>query len=600
MKIIKITDNNRKITVILTVILFAVVTTITVANDELFRAMQNEMNRSLRELSLEGLQKPYFIEYVITVKKRNNVEAILGQISSFTLDSTSAKLDVVVRVGDYKFDQTNFFDPGLNFFGSSDGEEPFSNRTIPIELDYNTIRRELWLATDAAYKEAAELFAKKEAALKNQIRKDTLWDFSPQRPVQLVDTVKLPTFDFDYSREIVVEASKIFLDFKNINTSKAIIYFEPETIYYLNSEGTKFIKNELVTGFEVAAFTQAEDGMPLYNFYTALGFLPSDLPSKDSILKATREIANTLNKQITATVLEESYSGPILMFDQAAAEIFSQAFLPNLIAQRENVQAEGFRFSMSGAPRAFQTKIGGRVLPEFFTVENLPNLTEFNRTKLFGHYKIDSDGVLPQDILLVENGYLKTLLSDRRPIRRVTQSTGSNLGGNPMFSNVKITAARKFQANERQLKNEMMKLCKQRDLPFGIIVKKVANPNIVITMLFGMSGGGIDYPRISDGKLQPIEVYKIFADGREELVRGGQLSGITVGSFRDIIRVGNSHYVLNILQSPPPSIGRRGSWGSYRLVSIIAPNLLFEDAELQVPESNFRRPPYLPNPISLR
>jgi hypothetical protein len=52
-----------------------------------------------------------------------------------------------------------------------------------------------------------------------------------------------------------------------------------------------------------------------------------------------------------------------------------------------------------------------------------------------------------------------------------------------------------------------------------------------------------------------------------------------------------------LLQSPPPSLGR---WNSAKLVSIIGKNILLEDAELQVPESNFRRPPYLANPIGLR
>jgi len=590
--------NNKLVkNVFLVIFLFGVLSLSTVANDEMFKAMKDEMNRSMRELKLENLQKPYFIEYVITVKKQNRIVGSLGTITNTTVDSTTAKLDVVVRVGDYKFDQTNFFDVGLSFFGSSDGEETYSNRTIPIELDYNTIRRELWLATDAAYKEAAELYSKKEAALKNQIRKDTLWDFSPQRPVQLVDTIKLPTFDFNYGRELVADATKIFLDYKNINTSRAIFYYEPETIYYLNSEGTQYIKNEIVSGFEIAAFTQASDGMPLYNFYVALGFVPSDLPSKDSIIKATREMANTLDKQVNATVLEDSYSGPILLLGQAACEIFAQSFLPNLIAQKENVQGEGFRISMGGTSRAFQTKIGGRVLPEFFTVEDLPNLAEFNKMKLFGHYKIDYDGVLPQNTTLIQNGYLKTLLSDRRPIRRVTQSSGHNRGGTPMFSNIKIDANKKFQASEKELKNQLIKLCKQRDLPYGIIVKKIANTNIVTTVVFGLSGGGIDHPRSSEGKLQPIEVYKIYPDGREELVRGGQLAGITVGSFKDIIKVGNTHYVLNLLQSPPPSLGR---WNSAKLVSIIGKNLLFEDAELQVPETNFRRPPYLANPIGLR
>lgn len=569
------------------------------ANNEIFKAMQDEMTRSMKELKLETLQKPYFIEYSITVNRNNSVAGTLGEITSVD-NKTSAFLNVTVRVGTYKFDQKNFFDPGLSFFGSSDEEEDYVRRRIPIELDYKTLRRELWLATDAAYKEAAELYSKKEAALKNQIQKDTTWDFAKQKPVKFSDTSKLPDFDVDYAKNLIKESTKILLDFKNINISTANYYYEPKTIYYLNSEGTQYTKNESVAGFEISAFSQANDGMPLYNFYIALGNYPADLPNKDSLIKATREMAILLDNLLKAPSVDDSYSGPILFSDQAVCETFAQSFIPCLTAQREAVQGDGFRFSGNESSKAFQTKIGGRVLPEFLSVEDLPNLTNFNKIKLVGSYKIDDEGVLPEDVVLIKDGYLKTLLSDRKPIKRIPESNGHNRSSTPMVSNVKIEADKKYQSNEKDLKNQLIKLCKQRDLPFGIIVKKVANTHIVSTTIYRMTKGGIEYPRSDGGKLQPIEVYKIYTDGREELVRGGQLAGMSTAAFKDIIKTGNSFYVHNMMLIPPFSMSS-GFLISYMPVSIIAPNnLLFEDAELQVIDKNFKKPPYLSNPVGLK
>jgi hypothetical protein len=580
-------------------IIFGMFSFILSANDDIFNAMNDEMQRSLKELKMEDLQKPYFIEYTLLLRYNNQIEGSLGKISASKINQREAVLTVSVRVGDYKFDQRNFFDVGLGLFGSTDEEESYQLRRIPIEIDYPTLRRELWLATDAAYKESAELFSKKQAALKNQIRKDTLWDFAKDKVNQLVDTIKLPEFDAKYGEELVSEITKIFLEYKNINKSRASYYFQPNTIYYMNSEGTKFIKNELVSGVEVAAFTQAEDGMPLYNFYVALGNVPSDIPSQDSILNATRQIAETLNRTLSATVLDDSYSGPVLLIGQAATQAFAQNYLQNLISQREPLQADGFSLSLSGASgtRQFQTKIGGKVLPEFMSMTDLPTQKQYGKNKLLAEYKIDDEGVLPQDVVLVKNGFLQTLLADRTPIKRISQSNGHKRAGLPMYTNVKIDADAKYKLDEKNLKKEFLKLCKQRDLPFGIMIKKVADDNIARTVIYGLSNGTTEYPRTGNGTLQPIEVYKVYQDGREELIRGGYLAGITPASFKDIIKCGNTDYVLNLLALPPMSLLSMMSSGE-KLVTIIGQDLLFEDAEYQVVNKNFKKPPYLTNPLT--
>ena len=115
-----------------------------IVNNNILKAMRDEMKRSMEDLSLESLQKPYFIEYTINVVEPKNISASLGAITTST-DSKAAFLNVSVRVGNYKFDNTNYFDIGLSFFGSSDDEERFKKRLIPAETDYKNLRRDLWL-----------------------------------------------------------------------------------------------------------------------------------------------------------------------------------------------------------------------------------------------------------------------------------------------------------------------------------------------------------------------------------------------------------------------------------------------------------------------
>ena len=567
------------------------------SNDDYFRAMKDEMERSMKSLKIDNMQGPYYIEYVLEVQHKNYVSGRLGKIHKRTKDSTNISLSVAIRVGDYKFDQKNFLDIGLNFFGTFDDEENYASRRMPKELDYAALRRELWLATDAAYKEAAELYSKKEASLKSQIRKDTLWDFSKATPAELVDTIKIPDFDLQYFENIVREASNVFSKYPAIQQSKMDIYFEPKTTYYLNSEGTKYIKNDYLSGVEIAAFTQAEDGMPLSNFYCALGWLPNDLPSSDSIIKATNEMAQILDKLINAPVIEDTYTGPILFIGQAACEGYAQTFLPCLTAQRSDAQSRSARIGFGGINTAvFQTKIGGRVLPEFLSMVAIPNTNTYNGQKLFGGYKRDEQGVKPQDITLIKDGYLRTLLSDRTPIKRIEESNGHCRGGVPMASNIRIDADKKFQASEKDLKTQLLKLCKQRDLKYGLMVKKVHSNNMFSTQVYSLGWGKLEYAQFGGGRFTAIEVYKIYPDGREELVRGGNIVGLGTTAFKDIIKVSNTPYILNYLQSPAWKPGNDRNY-SEQMISIVGQSFLLEDGEYQLIETNLPKPPMLSNPI---
>ena len=64
--------------------------------------------------------------------------------------------------------------------------------TVPLDDNYDAIRREIWLTTDAAYKRAVSVFAKKKAAFQNRAATDQIPDFSRETPVQTVLPVSPP------------------------------------------------------------------------------------------------------------------------------------------------------------------------------------------------------------------------------------------------------------------------------------------------------------------------------------------------------------------------------------------------------------------------
>src|SRR5260370_17821131 len=87
-------------------------------------------------------------------------------------------MSVDVRVGDYKLDSSNFLSAEgfRGFLGGSTG-------TVGIDRDYDSLRQDLWLATDQAYKAALDSFSNKQAALRALANAPTLDDFAQVHPL---------------------------------------------------------------------------------------------------------------------------------------------------------------------------------------------------------------------------------------------------------------------------------------------------------------------------------------------------------------------------------------------------------------------------------
>ncbi|MCL5990514.1 MAG: metallopeptidase TldD-related protein [Bacteroidetes bacterium] len=584
----------KKNYIIITLVFAVFCVTLKAANtDEIMKAMRDEINRSMNELHLESLQKPYYIEYTLKIYDSYHITSALGTITNSANDK-KAELNVNFRVGDYSFDNTNFFDISLGLFGSTDEEENFKNRPVPYEIDYKSLRRELWLASDAAYKQASEILSKKIATLKNKTRKDSTPDFIKLAPEKNYDTISIPSFNVNKFEELCRNVSSKFNTFKNLQISYVGLEYIPETVYYANSEGREFIKTNLYSGIEIIAATQADDGMPLYDMYSAYSKSPYELPREDSLMRAAFAIAENLTLLEKSPILEETYSGPVLFEDNAAAELFAQVFAPNLVLQRSPMTESGVQ--ESDRYTAFQNKLGGRVLPEFLSVNAEPNKTYFDKTPLLGSFKIDDEGVLAQPVNLVKDGYLKNLLSSRIPSKRVHTSNGHKRGGAAMLSVIEMSSDKKHSKSHTELINQMLKLCKDRELPFGIIVKKAANQNIFYTTLQRIAPTHINM-NFNPLAFNLIQVYKVYNNGKEELVRGCDANSFTAQSFKDILNVGNKSYVLNLLA---PSITSPYITGGELYVgsSVISPSLLFEDGEIKVRDDDFPNKPYLPNPLT--
>lgn len=560
-------------------------------NEDIIFAMKNELNRSMKELKINDLESPYFIEYKYVEYDASSMRGSMGSVEAAN-NSKSAYISVSVRVGDYSFDNTNFFDVGLGFFGSSDDEEGFKKRAVSYEPSINYLRKEFWLATDAAYKQTAELYSKKLAILKNRMRKDAIPDFIKLGSVnKLRDIKEIPEFNLVKYKDIIESVSSVFNNYPAIYTSGVSVEFIPQRVYYINSEGVEYVKDSYYTGFEVVAASQNKEGMPVFDHYTAYSIKQSDMPSKDSLIKAANQVAENISDRLSIPQLDDFYVGPIIFSGQAAGQIFAQSFLPKLISQREPLTDGGF--SSENEDAVFQRKVGGRVLPEFLNITDKPNESNLNGVDLIGTYKIDDDGLESQNVELVKSGYLETLLSDRVPTKRIKESNAHKRGGSVMFSNIIVENNKsENKLSSKELESKMLEFVKKRELDFGIVVTKILDANIRYTSLYRILNGNIEIP--FGKKNYVMDGYKVYTDGRKEKFSGMVIPTMNVLLFKDIVSTSDKSYTMNYLAPAVISPYLTGG-DSYLPSSITLPDLLFEDAELHLMEEDFKRPPYVSN-----
>src|SRR5277367_3020090 len=230
--------------------------------DQALRAMHDEMERARTRLSIPGVDKPFYIEYRLLDLDVRNVTASGGAL----LSNSSARqrvMSVDVRVGDYHLDSSNFIsEDGFQGFLGSTGE-------VEIDRDYSSLRQDLGLATDQAYKAAVTQMSLKQAFLRSLTKPPEIDDFSKQEPVQQIE----PRVEPDWtSRNWADEAratSGVLTNLPEIYGNRVTYYMVYATSYLMTSDGTTIRSTRSLSAVESGLDTEAEDGMSLHNYYAA-------------------------------------------------------------------------------------------------------------------------------------------------------------------------------------------------------------------------------------------------------------------------------------------------------------------------------------------
>ncbi len=565
-----------------------------VVGDPIFEAMGTELSRSLRDLRLEQLQSPYYMAYRVDDYQGLRVTGHLGQLFG-DLNDRGRRFSSEIRVGSPEFDNTNFFSlsSAAGLLGRS------GSAILPLEDDEIELRRQMWLATDGAYKQAVETLARKQAALQNRTRSSNLLDFAPADLNFIVETRPGLEFDRKAAQDLVRTLSAEFLDMPGIENSSVRLDLDRSRSRYLNSGGGGFDQGATSISVVVTASTRAEDGRYLSDAFLLIARDWNELPAISELKQRVRQLGSRLLDLRTAPPAPR-YNGPVLVEDQAAAELFLQLFAPQLPAFRrpvtDNPQLDQY---FAAAQTPFMDRVGGRVLPRAFRLVDDPLRRSYEGLSLFGDARIDDEGVATSTTTLVERGILKHLLTDRTPVPVQTRSTGSRRGAGPLPSNLILSSE---QPQDRDtLQRELLALAAERDLEYAIVIRRVDNPLVTPAPDQGSSTARMAQRIQGSGNVNVVEAYKLYPDGRTELLRNGQLTGINHNTFKEIVGAAGEPIAYSVPFLSPGAALRSSFGGAPGLpvVSAAVPRqLLFDDLSLKLPDSEIPRPPVLPHPLT--
>jgi TldD protein len=532
------------------------------------KAMKTELDRSMREFQKQPVPT-YYLSYEVTETATTRVASSFGTLSASTADRRR-ELDIDLRVGDYAIDNTHkirgSMDPFMDLVLGG-GSIP-----VPLDDDAAAIRALLWYHTDQRYRRAVERLKSIQTNLKTKTENtDKAGDFSKAPAVQALEPYSLPpSLDRSAWEAKVRKYTEPFRRFGNIYQATADLSFTQETRWFVSSDGTSVQTVQPFYRLSINAWGKASDGMELPRSEQFFASTLASLPDDATVLKTVEKLIDDLKALKNAPVMD-AYVGPAILSGKAAGVFFHEIFGHRMEAQRQKDEDD---------QHTFRGKVGQQILPPFMSVHSDATLKKLGPLELAGHYRFDNQGVAARRVTLVENGILKNFLMSRTPVDGFPESNGhgrkqAGFPAEARQSNLLITTSQ--PTPHAQMRQLLLAEVKRLNLPYGLIFAEIQG-GFTNTMRGGISGFSVI----------PTMVYRLYADGREELVRGVDLVGTPLTSFSKISATDDQPVTFNgICGAPSGSIP----------VSAAAPGLLVTQIEVQKKSKSQETSPILAPPF---
>jgi TldD protein len=534
-------------------------------------ALEQELQRGMKELGGKGKPPPYYIAYEIHDRNDVTVAASYGALVQSSVRH-SRILDTDVRVGDYKLDSTHTIRSNDFDFSSVTTGHPVA---LPLSDDPAALSTVAWRETDRRYNEAAERLVKIRTQRTLKVADDDPSDdFSREKPASYLGTPAALAIDVPAWEQKIRQLSARFRGQAEILDSGVTLQASSLTRWLVNSEGTIVQTGRNYVRVFLEAHARADDGMELERFETFDAATLDGLGSSAEMDKAADAIITDL-RALRKAPLADPYIGPAILEGRAAGVFFHEIFGHRVEGHRQKNEEEG---------QTFAKKVGEPIMPAFVSVYDDPTLSRLGAADLNGFYRFDDEGVAAQRATLVSDGVLKGFLLSRSPTRGFAQSNGHGRRqeGRAVVSrqgNLVVEPKRIVSVN--QLRDLLRAEAKRQGKLYGLSFRDI-------------SGGFTNTQRGGPQafKVLPILVYRVWVDGRpDELVRGVDLVGTPLAALSRIIAAADDYQTFN---------GYCGAESGFVPVSASSPSLLVQQIEVERRDKGNDKPPLLAAPALVR
>ncbi len=542
----------------------------TIETDPLVSAMREELKFSMDQLK----EKPvpaYFMSLRLNDSYTATVSSNFGV--SITNEERVRNLTPQVRVGSPETDNFKYENQTQD---ASRGYRSSNMETVTVPFTDNAImavRQGIWSETMKRYGIAVNNYNAALSKMKTNADNEDKAPCFADAPVETYYEKPYPeeTYNFDraYWEKRMDHISAVFKECRLLEQGVANLSYQVERIYTLTSDGSVVAQNRKSVRLMLAGAIRATDGMTCQLYKDWFSYSLDNLPDDETIIADVRDLIERL-LALREAPIADPYAGPALMSGSASGVFFHEIFGHRLEAHR-----------MKSGGQTFKNLVGQPVLPESFQVYDDPTLDNYAGTSLYGHYLYDDEAVKAQRVTCVENGVLKNFLVDRTPIDGFPASNGhgrASAGYDPVSRQSNLIIENTNPYTEEQLREMFIKAIKDEGKEYGYYFRTATSG------LTYLGDGG----SINSFGVDPVEVYRVYADGRpDQLVRGVTLIGTPLAMFSGIAAGG---------ATPTVFTGQCGAESGWVPVTAISPTIFISKVETQRSETGYQLPPVLERP----
>lgn len=478
-------------------------------------------------------------------------------------------LDVDLRVGSRNLDNTHqrsgsSYYQGAASVGIGETAELFG-QTL-----HQSLRDSLWWETDQAYKSAAAEFIEAQAERRlRPVNDDDTADFSIETPVTYIEPPVLFELDHAWWEQRIRSLSSIFRDHNDVHESFVRLEVSTTNRRFVSIEGHRIHTARVHARLSFGAATTTADGAELSRYDSIDVNDMRRIPNEDTIRSRIETMIRQL-RDLNKAPEAEPFVGPAILEGKAAAVFFHEVFGHRVEGHRQRGDIEG---------QTFLDQIGQQIMNPNFDVYDDPTVQSVNGIDLNGYYQVDSEGTRAVRANLISKGAFVGFLMSRMPVRGFENSNGHgrrDTGFRPVARQANLFVDATRVTSRADLERALLDEVRRQGKPYGFVIGEVV--------------GGYTATQRGNPQafvVEPAMVFRVYPDGRRELVRGVALEGTPLSALSNTIAAANDFAVFN---------GYCGAESGAVPVSAVSPSLLLRQIEITREQTERNMPPLLPAP----